>query len=94
MTRVEHEPDGGRFLVRLDAGEAELEYIEREGRVLDLIHTFVPPEERGQGIGAALVEHAFGYAREEGYRVRASCPFVRRWVEDHPEQAGLLEAAA
>ena len=94
MTRVEHEPEQERFVARLESGEAELGDIGREGRVLDLVHTFVPPEGRGQGIGDALVEYAFAYARENGYRVRASCPFVRNWLEDHPEQRKIVDSAA
>jgi uncharacterized protein len=93
MTRVEHEPEKERFVSRLGSGEAELAYLEREGRVLDLVHTFVPPDGRGKGVGDALVEHAFAYAREHGYRVRPSCPFVRNWVEDHPEQSDVVAAA-
>ena len=90
MTEVEHEPARDRFVARLDSGEAELTYQEREGRVLDLNHTFVPPEARGQGQGEALVQFAFDYARRNDYRIRATCPFVRDWLEDHPEQRDLL----
>lgn len=90
MTEVEHEPARDRFVARLETAEAELTYQEREGRVLDLNHTFVPPEERGQGKGEELVQFAFDYARENGYRIRATCPFVRSWLEEHPEQHDLL----
>jgi predicted GNAT family acetyltransferase len=90
MATVEHEGAGKRFVARMAAGEAELTYEERGGRVLDLIHTFVPPEARGQGVGEELVEFAFDYARNNDYRVKASCPFVRNWLEDHPQQHDLL----
>lgn len=90
---VEHQADQERFVARVGSGEAELTYLQREGRILDLVHTFVPPEGRGQGVGEALVERAFAHAREEGFRVRASCPFVRNWLEDHPEQGDIVAAA-
>lgn len=86
---VEHEQAKNRFVIRLEEGEAELAYLEG-GQVLDLTHTFVPPENRGQGVGEALVEHAFSYAREHGYRVRPSCPFVKAWLEGHPEQRSVV----
>ena len=89
---VEHEPEKERFVARVGSAEAELVYMRHEGSVLDLIHTFVPPEGRGQGIGDALVERAFAHARGEGLRVRPSCPFVRNWLEDHPEQADIVAA--
>jgi predicted GNAT family acetyltransferase len=75
-----------RFVARVGSGEAELTYVERDGRVLDLLHTFVPPEGRGQAIGEALVEFAFAYARANDYRIKATCPYVRNWLEDHPEK--------
>ena len=90
--RVEHQPDQERFVVRMDSGEAELSYIEKE-RVLDLVHTFVPPEGRGQGIGDALVEEAIAYAKANDYRLRPSCPFVRNWLEGHPEAADVFVTA-
>ena len=90
MATVEHEAGGKRFVARTGSGEAELTYKERDGRVLDLVHTFVPPEARGQGVGEELVESAFDYARKNDYRVKASCPFVRSWLEEHPEQHDLL----
>ena len=90
MTQVEHEGGKQRFVARMETGEAELTYQEIDGRVLDLVHTFVPPEARGQGKGEELVRFAFDYARENDFRIRASCPFVRNWLEDHPEQHDLL----
>jgi len=90
MSRVEHEAGQDRFVVRMDDGEAELSYLERSGRVLDLVHTFVPPEGRGQGVGDALVREAIEYAKANDYRLRPSCPFVRNWLEDHPEEAEVF----
>ena len=94
MNSVEHVPAEKRFVVRFDAAEAELTYVEREGPILDLVHTFVPPEARGQGVAEDLVDSAFAYARGNDYRVRASCPYVRRWLEDHPEQADIVDTPA
>jgi uncharacterized protein len=90
MTQVEHDAAKDRFVARVGSGEAELTYVERDGRVLDLTHTFVPPEGRGQGIGEDLVEFAFAYARENDYRIKATCPYVRNWLEDHPEKHAQL----
>lgn len=91
--RVEHDPVRHRFAVQLPDGEAELSYID-EGRVLDLVHTYVPAGHRGEGIGEALVEEALAHAREHGLRIRPSCPFVRSWLAEHPGAAdGVVEGA-
>ena len=82
--------DGNRFVVRGDGGEAELVY-RIEGDRLELIHTGVPEEWGGRGIGGRLVRAALLRARSEHLTVVPWCPFARRWLEDHADEAaGLL----
>ncbi|MFC7373712.1 GNAT family N-acetyltransferase [Brachybacterium sp. GCM10030267] len=59
--------------------------------VRDLRSTVVAPEHNGRGVGSALVRFALDDAREHSLRVRATCWFVRGWIERHPEYADLLE---
>lgn len=82
---IQHDTTRHRFSVALPEGEAELEYAERDARTLDFLHTQVPAGEQGQGVGAALVEHALTYARREGKRVIPSCPYVQHWLGEHPD---------
>ena len=57
-------------------------------------HTEVDPAFEGQGVGSVLVRWALDDARTRGYRVVASCPFVRGYVERHREEyADLLYQA-
>lgn len=88
---IQHQTDQDRFVTSVEGGEAELAYMPREGKVLDFQHTYVPQEARGKGVGEALVQEAFDYARREGFRVVPSCPFVRAWLNDHPEAGELVE---
>lgn len=83
---VEHDPRARRFVARLADGDAELVYDEFTDGVLDLQHTEVPPSARGEGVGDALVRAALAYARAEGKRVIATCPYVQRWLKAHPEE--------
>lgn len=91
--QAQHDEPGHRFVISLPDGDAELAYVARDG-VLDLVHTFVPPGHRGEGIGETLVESALAHARENGLRVRPSCPYVRSWLEEHPDAGkGVVEGA-
>jgi uncharacterized protein len=83
---VEHDPERSRFLVRLPDGDAELFYDHFSDDVLDLQHTEVPPSGKGQGVGDALVRAALAYAREQGMRVMATCPYVQAWLRRHPSE--------
>jgi len=83
---VRHDPDHSRFFVPLPDGDAELIYAPFSEDVLDLQHTEVPPSGHGRRIGDALVRAALAYAREQGMRVMATCPYVQAWLRRHPEE--------
>jgi uncharacterized protein len=86
---IRHEPEARRFAADVAGKTAYLTYRERDGRILDLDHTFVPPEHRGGGIASQLTVRALEYARERGCRVVPSCPFVAKYIERHPEYRDL-----
>lgn len=74
-----------RFLIRQDGAEAELLY-RHNGRRLVLVHTGVPDEIGGRGIGGRLVRAAVERARAEGLTLVPECPYASRWLRDHPEE--------
>jgi len=82
--------DEGRFEAHTPAGLAELTYDRRDGKLF-LLHTGVPPELEGQGIGGALVHAALEQARDRGHKVVPFCSFARAYVDRHPEHAGLVD---
>ena len=53
-------------------------------------HTEVDDAFEGQGVGSALVRGALDDVRERGLDVQVRCPFVRAYVERHPEYADLV----
>jgi len=57
-----------------------------EGRVV-LVHTEIDPAYEGQGLGSVLVKGALDDLRERGLTVVPLCPFVREYLERHPEDA-------
>lgn len=89
MTDVQHDPASHRFSAAVEGGEAELAY-ERRGESVAFVHTFVPEASRGQDVGSALVEAGLAWARGEELSVIPSCPFVKAYMEDHPETQDLL----
>jgi predicted GNAT family acetyltransferase len=78
--------DGSRFELRAGGYLAELKY-RRNGNRLVLIHTEVPAELAGHGIGGRLVAAAIDRAAQEGETVVPLCPFARDWLERHPDTA-------
>lgn len=86
---VRHAPEHSRFEVALGDELAYLEY-RRDGNRIALMHTDVPPAFEGRGVGSRLARAAMDHARQARLRVLVFCPFVRAWVQRHPEYADLV----
>lgn len=87
---IAHEPDNHRFVIKTDDGDATLIYRHAGEKTLDFRSTYVPEEQRGHRLGELLVIDGLAYARDKGYSVIPSCPFVRTVVRRHPEYSDLI----
>jgi predicted GNAT family acetyltransferase len=79
-----------RFELEGDGGPVAIIAYERQGGTIVLIHTEVPEELSGQGVGSRLVGGALDMIRSEGLRVDAQCSFVAAFIERHPAYRDLL----
>ena len=79
-----------RFEIVFPDGEiARLEYRWLRGSMV-LMHTIVPVTERKKGIGAVLVKYVLDYARTQNLKIIIYCPFVAKYVKEHPEYGDLV----
>ena len=81
---VVHMPEQSRFEVAGSPEPAVLVYERGDGEVA-LVHTIVPVEMEGHGVGSHLVEAAVGWARREQLEVVPVCSFVQDWLTRHPD---------
>ena len=86
---IRHDDSSHRFITSVDGHDAFVEY-EREGGVLAITHTVVPPEIGGRGIAARLVEAALDHARAGHMKVRPRCDYAAAYLARHPEHADLV----
>ena len=90
MSRVRADDAGSRYVLEIDGDVVGLlEYVD-DGDVVDLVHTEVDPSRRERGLGSELVAGALDDLRGKSRRVRATCPFVRRFVAEQPDYADLV----
>jgi uncharacterized protein len=66
------------------------EYEEQPDGALLFPHTVITVPKRGAGYGSTLVRGALDDVRAKGHTIVAQCPFVQRFVEEHPDYADLL----
>jgi predicted GNAT family acetyltransferase len=63
------------------------------GDTFTAIHTEVDDAYEGQGLGTQLVEKVLADLRDAGLYLKPACPFVRDYLERHPEYSDLVRAA-
>ena len=89
MTDFSRNDDRHRFEATLEGHVAFTDYHEHDGQ-LTLLHTEVPRELEGRGVGSALVQWSLAYARENGLSVMPICPFVTNYIRRHPEWVDVV----
>ncbi len=87
---VTDNPAKGRYETQIGEAVAFLTYRDRPDGARVLVHTEVPPAVEGRGVGGRLVKTALDAARRDRRRVVPQCPFVRSYIERHPEYADLV----
>jgi predicted GNAT family acetyltransferase len=78
-----------RFELSQGGHVAELVYERDDGRLV-LVHTGVPDELSGQGIGGQLVQGAVDEAARNNLTLVAKCPNARSWLEKHRSELGSV----
>lgn len=86
---IHHDIASSRFEIHTSSDTALIEYVRAGGRVT-IIHTYVPPALRGQGLAEQMVRVALAWARNEKLKVVPQCSYTARFIERHAEFADLL----
>src|SRR5262245_1609594 len=81
---VRNNPEAKRFEVIIDDKIAMVEYM-IAGQNIIFTHTEVPPEFEGHGIANRMAYVALEYAKAQGYKVQPLCPFIKAYIQRHPE---------
>jgi predicted GNAT family acetyltransferase len=83
------EDEGDRFVLVDGADVAELTYL-LDGDQLILLHTGVPANLEGAGVGGRLVRAAVDRAARERLTIQPWCEFARRWLHNHADVAAAV----
>ena len=86
---VRNNPARNRYELEVDGHLAVAVYTLAPG-VITFVHTEVPAELGGRGVGSALARGALEDARRQGLKVAVRCDFVRGYMTKHPEFNDLL----
>jgi predicted GNAT family acetyltransferase len=73
-------------------GHLAAAHYKLDGNLITFVHTEVPPELGGRGVGSKLIQGALDQVRASRLKVIAECPFVKGWIGKHPEFRDLLQS--
>jgi predicted GNAT family acetyltransferase len=76
--------DDRRFEISVDGYISIIPYILHNNEIA-LFRTQVAEELRGKGLAVKLVEHALNFAKENDLKILPYCPFIRKYINEHPE---------
>ena len=90
MTEIVNNKADHRYELVVEGHLAATYYSLADG-VITFIHTEVPPELGGKGIGSTLIRGALDQVRAEGLKVVAQCPFVKAFIDKNAAFQDLLK---
>ena len=82
-----------RYELAVD-GHIAATYYAIDGGVITFIHTEVPPELGGKGIGSRLIKGALDQVRSDGLKVIPQCTFVKAFIVKNAAYQDLLAGSA
>jgi predicted GNAT family acetyltransferase len=90
---VRHDTERQRYEIWVDDVRAGLTTYEEQDDAIAFLHTEIKDEFGGRGLASTLIGTALDDVRGSGRSVLPYCPFVRAYIQKHPEYADLVPLA-
>ncbi|WP_232663500.1 GNAT family N-acetyltransferase [Pseudonocardia sp. TRM90224] len=90
VSEVRDATERSRFEVLVEGVVAGFAEYELRGHTIAFTHTEMDQAYSGRGLASRLIKAALESARERDLRVLPFCPFVRSWIEKHPDFLDLV----
>jgi hypothetical protein len=83
-------PDASRYVIEVDGRPVGLLSYRLSAGEVAMMHAEIDPAVERQGLGSSLVAFALDDARTRNLSVLPYCPFVRSYIQQHPEYRDLV----
>ena len=77
--------DRSQFEIHRDGDTVGVAHVSDFGELRDFDHTVVDDAYRGTGLSGVFAEFALTHESTVGKELRASCSFIQRMLQKHPE---------
>jgi hypothetical protein len=92
-TTVREVPERHRYEISVDGAMAGYTRVLIDGDVAVMPHTEIDPQYEGQGLAKTLIAAALDDLRARALTVVPQCPFVRDFIDKHPQYQDLVRAS-
>jgi predicted GNAT family acetyltransferase len=90
-TEIVRNDDENRYEALVNGALAGFAEFTLTSQTITFTHTEVDDEYEGQGVGSALAQGVLDDAIRRGdRRIKVVCPFIKAWIERHPDYQHLL----
>ncbi len=87
-------PEAHRYVATLDGERVGFAEYQLTDQLVVFTHTEVEDRCEGMGVGSSLARFALDDVRDEGTRrVLPLCPFIKGWIQHHPDYRDLVYGA-
>lgn len=83
-------PEAHRYEITADGALLGFAAYQQSGSLRIFTHTEISEAVGGQGVGSQLAGAALDDVRARGLQAVPRCPFIRAWIDRHPEYADLV----
>jgi len=90
--KITDDPVNRFYEITVDGTYAGLLVYELTGPRYSLVHTYIEPSFRGQGLATRLLRHVLDDLRAKGTTATNYCPVVDAFLDKHPEYRDLVDA--
>jgi uncharacterized protein len=87
---VSNDPESRRYEAFVEGAPAGFADYHAQPGLITVLHTEIDPSFEGRGVGSAFVRGMLDDIHSQGARVLPVCPFVRAFLQRHPEYAELV----
>jgi len=88
--KVIHNSDENRYEIHVDGILAGFTQAFEDGDIVTFPHTEILDQFEGQGLASELVTQALDDVRVRGKQIVATCPYVSKFIDRHPDYKDLL----
>ena len=90
VIEIEDFPARARYEIFVDGERAGFVTYRRTPGSITFVHTEIDDAYEGHGLGSRLAAAVLDQARSDGITVQPLCPFIREFIDEHPEYRDLL----